>query len=89
MLGSIEKHSHLWSVVRIPSSLRGSVDFFVASGRYSHMTLGVGHVGIVVGTISHLRFGENPLGFEWGLHGFGDELCGLMLGLQTHKESLI
>jgi hypothetical protein len=53
------------------------------------MTLGVGHVGIVVGTTSHFRFGENPLGFEWELHGFGDGLCELVLGLQTHMESLI
>ena len=50
------------------------------------MTLGVGHVGIIVGTTSHFRFGENPLGFECGLHGSGD---GLVLGLHTHKESLI
>ena len=53
------------------------------------MTLCVGCVGIIVGTTSHFRFGENPLGFEWGLHGFGDGLGGLMLGLHTHKESLI
>jgi hypothetical protein len=53
---------------------------FVASNKYSHMTLGVGHVGITVDTTSHFQFGENPLGFEWGLHGFGDGLCGLVLG---------
>jgi hypothetical protein len=26
---------------------------FVSSGRYSHMTLGVGHVGIFMGATSH------------------------------------
>jgi hypothetical protein len=62
---------------------------FVALGWYSHMNLGVGNVGIIVGTTSHFHFGENPLGFEWGLHGFGDGLCGLVLGLHTHKESVI
>jgi hypothetical protein len=62
---------------------------FVVSYNYSHMILGVGHVGIVVGTTSHFRFGGNPLGFEWGIHGFGYGLCGLVLGLHTHKESLI
>jgi hypothetical protein len=59
---------------------------FVASGRYSHMTLGVGHVGIIVGTTSHFRFGENPLGMKLGLHGFGDGICGFVLGLHTHKK---
>ena len=53
------------------------------------MALGVGHVGIIVDTISHFRFGENPLIFEWELHGFGDGLCGLVLELHTHKEILI
>ena len=61
----------------------------VASGRYSHMNLGVGNVGIIMGTTSHFRFGENSLVFEWGIHGFGDEICRLLLGLHTHKESLI
>jgi hypothetical protein len=62
---------------------------FVASGRYYHMELGVGNVGINVDTTSHFWFGENPLVFEWGPHGFGDGICGLMLGLHTHKEILI
>jgi hypothetical protein len=62
---------------------------FVASRRYSHMKLGLGHVGIVMSTTSHFRFGENPLGFELGLHGFGDGIFGLVLGLHTHKDSLI
>ena len=53
------------------------------------MTLGVVNVGIVVGTTSHFRFGKKPLSFEWGIHGFGDGLCGLVLGLHTRKESLI
>jgi hypothetical protein len=52
------------------------------------MTLGVGHVGIVMGTTSHFHIGVK-LRFEWGLHGFGDGICGLVLGLQNHKESLI
>jgi hypothetical protein len=64
-----------------------SVDFCSFGQVLSH-DLGVGHVGIVVGTMSHFRFGENPLGFEWGIHGFGDGLCGLMLGLHTQKEIL-
>jgi hypothetical protein len=58
---------------------------FVASGRYSHMTLGVGNVG----TTSHFWFGENPLGFEWGIHEFGYGICLFVLGLHTHKECLI
>ena len=62
---------------------------FVASCMYSHVTLSVGHVEIVMGTTSHFQFGENPIGFEWGLHGFDDGICGLVLGLHTHKEILI
>ena len=58
---------------------------FVALSRYSHITIGVEHVGIFVGTTSHFLFGENPLVFEWGLHGFDDGICGLLLGLHTHK----
>jgi hypothetical protein len=50
---------------------------------------GVRHVGIFVGIILAFRFGENPLGFGWGLHGFGDGICGLVLGIHTHKENLI
>jgi len=42
-----------------------------------------------VGTISHFLFGEIPLGFEWGIHGFDDGICGLVLGPHTHKEILI
>jgi hypothetical protein len=77
----------LRSVVGIHFLIIGSVDF-VASDMYSHMTLGVGHVGIVVGTTSHFLFGEN-LVFEWGIHGFGDGICGIVLALHTHKEILI
>jgi hypothetical protein len=62
---------------------------FIASDRYSHMTLGVGHVGIIVDTTTHFWFGENPLVFELGFHGFCDGICGLVLKLDTHKESLI
>jgi hypothetical protein len=50
------------------------------------MTLGVGHVRILVGTSLYFRFDENPLGFVLGLHGFDDGLCGPVLGLHTHKE---
>jgi hypothetical protein len=53
------------------------------------MTLGFGHVGIMVGTTSHFWFREKPLGFEWGLYGFGDGICGHVLVLHTHKESLV
>jgi hypothetical protein len=53
------------------------------------MALGVGHVGIIVGTTSHFRFGENPIGFEWEADCFGDGICGLVLGLHTHEEILI
>jgi hypothetical protein len=38
---------------------------FVASSRYSHIGLGVGHVGIIVGT--HIALCENPLAIELGL----------------------
>jgi hypothetical protein len=43
-------------------------------------------VGIVVGTRSHFRFGENPLDFELGAWGLGDGLCGFVLGLHTQKK---
>jgi hypothetical protein len=72
----------------IPPSLRGSVDF-VASGGISTRGQGVKHVGIFVDTRLTFWFGENPLGFEWGLHGFGDGIYVFVLGLHTHKESLI
>jgi hypothetical protein len=65
------------------------VFIFSASRRYSHMTIGVGHVGIIMGTTSYFQFGENPLGFEWVINGFDDGICGLVLGLHTHKEILI
>jgi hypothetical protein len=51
------------------------------------MALGVGHMGIVVGTTSHFHFGENPLGFEWGFHGFGDGLFGLVLSFTPTRKS--
>jgi hypothetical protein len=53
------------------------------------MNLSVGNVGIIMGTTSLFRFDENPLGFEWGLHGCGDAIFGIVLGLHTHKEILI
>jgi len=39
------------------------VDFCSFGYVFSHDPR-VGHVGIIVGTTSHFRFGENPLGFE-------------------------
>jgi hypothetical protein len=50
----------------IPPSLRGSVHVFVASRGIPTNGLGVGHVGIFVGTSLHFRLGENPLGLELG-----------------------
>jgi hypothetical protein len=44
--------------------LRGSVDVFVALGRYSHIDLGVGHVGIFVSTHIASLLGENPFYIE-------------------------
>jgi hypothetical protein len=53
---------------------------------YSHMVIGVGHVEIIMVTTSHFRFGENPLGMKLGLHGFGNGLCGFVMGLHTQKK---
>jgi hypothetical protein len=50
------------------------------------VALGVGHVGILVGTSLHFHLGENPLGMKLGFHEFVDGLYGLVLGLHTHKE---
>jgi hypothetical protein len=66
--------------------LEVNVDVFVASGGIPTSGLGVGHVGIFVGTRLHFRFGENALGFVLGFHGFDDGRCGLGLGLHTHKD---
>jgi hypothetical protein len=85
----LRRSYHLVSSTNTATKNRELLLIFVASGKYSHMTLGVGHVGIVVGTTSHFLFGENPLGFEWGIHEFGDGICGFVLGLHTDKESLI
>jgi hypothetical protein len=63
----------------------GYVDFCSFKKVFSR-ALGVRHVGIVGGTTSHFWFGENPLGMKLGLHGFGDGVCGFMLGLHTHKK---
>jgi hypothetical protein len=62
---------------------------FLVSGKYSHETLGVVHVGIVLGTTSHFWFVVNPLGFEYGIHVFDDGIFGLVLWLHTNKEILI
>jgi hypothetical protein len=51
--------------VRIPPSLRGSVDF-CSFGQVFSRALGVGNVGIVVGTTLHSLFGENWLWNEVG-----------------------
>jgi hypothetical protein len=52
--------------LRIPPSLR-SVEFFVASGSYSHIGLSVEHVGKFVGTHIAFLFCENPFYVELGL----------------------
>jgi hypothetical protein len=51
---------------------------FLASGKYSHMTLGVGNVEIIMGITSHSCLGENSHGMKLGLHVFGDGICGLV-----------
>jgi hypothetical protein len=48
--------------------------------------LGARHVGIVMGTTSHFRLGENALGMKLGLHGLDDGW--VVMGLHTHRESL-
>jgi hypothetical protein len=70
------------------SNLVVIVDVFVASGDIPTRSHGVKHVGIFVGTRLLFRFGENAPRMKLGLHGFGDELCGLVLGFYTHKEEL-
>jgi hypothetical protein len=59
---------------------------FVALGRYSHVALGVGHVGIVMGTTLHSCLVKTTIGMKLGLHGFGGGICGFVLGLHTHKK---
>jgi hypothetical protein len=54
-------------------------------GSFGHVfsrSLGVRHVGIVMGRLAFL-FDENPLVFDWGL---GDGPCGLVWGLHTHTS---
>jgi hypothetical protein len=53
--------------LRIPPTLRGSVDVFVASRNYTHIGLGVGHVGILLALTLHFLFCENPICMEFGL----------------------
>jgi hypothetical protein len=65
--------------LRIPPSLRGSVDVFVASRSYSHIGLGVGHVGILLALTLHFLFCENPLCMEFGL--------GIVVGGVSHPHS--
>jgi hypothetical protein len=72
--------------VRIPPSLRGSVDFFSFRKVFSR-SLGVGHVGISMGTTLHSSFSENHLWVKLGLHGFGGGIFGFVLGLHTHNKS--
>jgi hypothetical protein len=59
----------------IPSSLRGSVEAFVASGGIPIRGHGARHVGIFVGTISTFRFNEIGLGMRLGPHGKVDGVC--------------
>jgi hypothetical protein len=59
---------------------------FVASGGIHISGLGVLHLGIFFRTILHIHFNENSLGVVFELYGFGDDICGLVLGLHTHKE---
>jgi hypothetical protein len=70
----------------IHSSLRGSVEYFVASGGIPTRGHGVMHVGIFIGAILFFCFSENSLGMKLGIHGLDDEHCGLVLGCHTHKE---
>jgi hypothetical protein len=51
------------------------------------MTLGVGHVGIIMGTTLHFHFDETPLYFELGYWGLGDGICGFVIGLHTHMSA--
>jgi hypothetical protein len=53
-------------VVENTSLAKRSVDVFVASGSYSHIGLGVGHVGIFVGTPIAFLFCESPFYVEMG-----------------------
>jgi hypothetical protein len=53
------------------------------------MALGVGHVGIIMGTTSHFGLVKTPLDFELGAWGLDDGICGFVLGLHTHREILI
>jgi hypothetical protein len=62
--------------------------FFVALGGIPTSIHGFRHVGIFFGTISQFVLSENTLGVELGIHGFGDGLCGIVLGFHTHKEEL-
>ena len=66
----------------------GPVDF-VYSRCIPTIFQGFRHVVIFIGTILSFWFGEKTLGIEWEIHGFGYGFCGLVLGLHTHKESLI
>ena len=62
---------------------------FCSFGQVFSYDHGVGHMGIIVGTMLHFCFEQNALGMKLGLHGLDDGLCGLVLGLHTHMEQLI
>jgi hypothetical protein len=59
---------------------------FVASGGIPTSGLGVGHVGIFVGTTLDFCLVKTPLDWSLGLHGLVDGIWGLVLGCHTHKE---
>jgi hypothetical protein len=73
----------------MPPSLRGSVDAFVALGGIPTRGHGVRHVGIFVGTISHLCFSETALGMRLGPHGLLMGFVGLCWGFTPTKRNKI
>jgi hypothetical protein len=74
-----------------PCRLSYSFDvlIFVAFEGIPTRCQGVKHVGIFISTRFTFHLVKTPLGFEWGIHGFGDGIYGLVLGLHTHKENII
>jgi hypothetical protein len=67
----------LWSVVRIPPLLRGSVDFCSFEQVFSHDPR-CWACGNCRGYHITLFLGENDLGMKLCLHQFGDGICGLV-----------
>jgi hypothetical protein len=62
------------------------VDAFVALRGIPTRGHGFKHLGIFVGTISHIGFSKNAQGMKLGPHGLSDGFCGLVLGFHTHNE---